>query len=324
MEDPLVVVLSLVELHLNRFVPIIEIVLGTIGNILNVFIFRTRSLRSNSCSFYFFAQSINNLFVLYLSLLTRLLSSGWNYDFFNYSDFLCKFRLFLTYALFCSIQWFIVLTSIDRYLSSSPELQHRQLTTVSIAKRNTILLVIIVFLCHGHIFIWWSIRSINGRSICNVFNRPYDIFFSIFFVISTCLLPLILMTYFGLKTIFNVRQVRHKVFPNDQQNRVQHMLNSKDRQLIRMLLIQVFSTIIFSAPLTIINIYSTINDNLEITTMSPRDNAIYLFLGSLCRLLSYLNPVIGFYIFTLTSRTFRHELKSVVLRFFRCCPRRTG
>jgi len=304
-------VLSSVTTYSNQIIPIFQIILGTFGNIMNILIFTRRSLRKNPCSTYFLALSINNIFVLYVVLLTRLLASGWNIDPSSTNNIVCKSRLFLTYVSLCLTQWFIVLASIDRFLSSCRTIRYRQLSNKTIAKKVTIIIVLFIALIHFHVPIWWSSQYVGSTPICNIFDPIYDIFFSIFDIISTCLLPQMLMIFFGIKTILNVRKIRTQVAPqnNDARN---ERLRSKDRQMITMLLFQVLITIICTTPFTVANLYSTINDNIEISSQSPSVIAVYNFSANICRLLNYFNPVTGFYIYILTSRTFRIEMKHMI------------
>jgi len=311
-------VLYSISTYMNRIVPIFLIILGTFGNIMNILIFTRRSLRQNPCSIYFLALSINNIFVLYVVLLTRLLSSGWNLDPTTTNNILCKLRIFFAYVSLCLTQWFIVLASIDRFLSSCHTIRYRQLSNKSIARKATIFTVLFITLAHLHIPIWWSSQYVGSISICNIFNPVYDIFFSMFFIIFTSLLPPFFMIIFGLKTILNVRKLRIQVAPQNSNTRNER-LRPKDRQMVTMLLFQVVITVILTTPFTAISLYSTINDNIEISPLNSFYTAVYNLSTNIFRLLNYFNPAIGFYIYTLTSRTFRIEMKRIIKIGLRIC-----
>jgi hypothetical protein len=166
----------------------------------------------------------------------------------------------------------------------------------------------------------------TGVRLCNIFTHTYDIFFSIFYVIFTCLLPPLLMVIFGLKTIVNVRRLRRQVVPTDQpgRNPRHQRVRTRDRQMISMLLVQVLSTIVCSVPFTVINLYSTVNANLEIASLSPAATAIYSFASNVCRLMRYFTPVIAFYIYTLSGASFRLEMKQILRDGLRTCLMITG
>ncbi|CAF2486959.1 unnamed protein product [Rotaria sp. Silwood2] len=310
MSDDIIQKLPIISLQLNRIVPIFQITLGTFGNILNILIFTRRSLRNNPCSLYFLASSINNIFVLYVATLTRLLSSGWKIDPSNTNIILCKLRIFFVYSSLALIQWFMVLASIDRYLSSCQNARYRQMSNVPIARKAIGLIILIIALAHFHTFIWWSVDYIGSKTYCNIFIYDYEITFQVFFLILTCALPPVLMTLFGILTIFNVRKLRTQVTPlnNDTRN---ERIRSKDRQLIIMLLIQILVTILCTLPFSVVNITSMIFQYL--ITLSDYGDAINTFYSNIGRLINYFNPVVGFYIYTLSSRTFRNEMKCMTL-----------
>ena len=177
-------------------------------------------------------------------------------------------------------------------------------------QRMTIFLVMITALAHFHILIWWLSEYVGSIAICNIFNPIYDISFSIFYILFTCLFLPFLMIIFGVKTIFNVRKLRRQVIPQNINARNKH-LYSKDRQMIQMLLFQVLMTAIFTTPFTTINLYSTIKANSEISQLSPFATAVYNFSSNICRLLNYYNPVSGFDVYrNLYAEIYLHKINS--------------
>ena len=208
-EDSLAYLLPIAS-SLNRIVPIFQLIFGTFGNVLNILIFTRRSLRTNPCSFYFLISSINNLFVLYVALLTRLLSSGWKIDPSNTNLALCKLRIFFVYSSLCLIQWCMVLASIDRFFCSCHSINYRHLSNLSFARRLTLAVIVVVALGHIHTLVWWSVDYIGADLYCNIFIDQYEIAFQVFFLIFSCLLPPILMMVFGLATIFNIRRIHQQ------------------------------------------------------------------------------------------------------------------
>ena len=306
-DDSLAYLLDVV-LQLNRSVPIIQLILGTFGNVMNILVFRRRSLRTNPCSLYFLASSINNLFVLYVALLTRLLSSGWKIDPSNMHSALCKLRIFFVYSSLCLIQWFVVLASLDRWFSSCHTVRYRHLSNLRFAKRSIFLTVVIVAVAHLHTLVWWRVDYIDAQLYCNIFYPRYEITFQVFFLTFSCLLPPACMALFGLLTIFNVRKLRRQIVPQNIDQRHQRA-RSKDGQLISMLLFQVLITMFCTAPFATVNLFNMITNQDTSIIYSVYIQALF---ESLCRLILYLNPMIGFYIYTLSSRTFRLELRALL------------
>jgi hypothetical protein len=308
---------------INRLSPIILIVFGTIGNLFNIVIFTRRSLRTNPCSMYFLASSMANCIVMYVALLTRYLATSWNIDPSATNTYWCKIRYLLIYPALSLALWFIVLASIDRYLTSSDQIRHRQWSSVPIARKTILLTTIVMFTINLHVLIFARAEIIDGTATCTILPNEYLVFFNLFVPIISCIVPLILMSIFGLLTIINIRRIRHRVAPHD--NRIQNdRLRTNDRQLIIMLLIQVFITTIIVAPWSVINMFSAIGITILKYKFSPLDQTVYNFAFNLSRMLYYINPVLSFYIYTLSGPRFRVEIKNTFISLLKTFLKTTG
>lgn len=316
---------------INRLSPIISIGFGTIGNLFNIIIFTRRPLRTNPCSMYFLASSIANCVVMYVALLTRYLATSWNIDPSATNTYWCKIRFLLIYPALSLALWFIVLASIDRYLTSSDQIRYRQWSSIRIARKTILVTTIVTFILNIHVLVFARAEVIDGTAICTILPNEYLVFFNLFVPIISCILPVVLMSAFGILTIINIRRVRHRVAPQD--NHVQNeRLRSNDRQLVIMLLVQVLITTIIVAPWSLTNMFSAIAVAILKYKFSPTGQAIYNFAFNLSRMLYYVNPAIGFYIYTLTGPRFRVEIKHTIVAvvkfilettgLWRCCPLR--
>ena len=308
---------------INRLSPIISIAFGTFGNIFNIIVFTRRSLRTNPCSMYFLASSVANCFVMYVALLTRYLASSWSIDPSATNMAWCKIRYFLIYPPLSLVLWFIVLASIDRFLSSSHNIQHRQFSTLPIARKIILLTTVLMFFINIHVLVFARTEMIGGIATCTILPNEYLIFFNIFVPIVSCILPLIIMGIFGILTILNVRSIRNRVAAQD--TYAQHArLRSNDRQLVIMLLVQVFVTTLVVAPWASVNMFSAIGITLLNYKFSASGQAVYNFSFNLFRMLYYINPVVGFYIYTLSGPRFRVEMKHCILYALRFVLTATG
>jgi hypothetical protein len=282
--------------QLLRYMPLITIVTGTIGNILNCLIFTRRSLRRNSCSIYFLASSIANFLTIYFGCLTRLLSS------FNINPPLtqmalyCKTKTFLTYVGLAGSTWFIVGACADRFASSGSTARLRSFSQVKIARRVVLIISIVDILVYFQMNFCFdgNVQSANcypSSPLCTSFND-----FNLLVTYSLC--PPILMLVLGSMTIRNVRAGRH----------VRTETNPKDRQLTIMLIIQVICFLILSMPISIQKLYA------ELTLYQSKSSnrlLIESFLATFVVLLALMNASTSFYLFTLTGNVFRKELKSL-------------
>jgi hypothetical protein len=119
------------------------------------------------------------------------------------------------------------------------------------------------------------------------------------------------MCVFGILIIRNVRSVHNRVAPQNDDARTERM-RSNDRQLFKMLLFQLLITALLTAPYATFSVYNTITGTILNYKWSTVQQAIFNFVNSLTRLLSYSNAIVGFYIYTLSGPKFRSELKECI------------
>jgi hypothetical protein len=153
---------------------------------------------------------------------------------------------------------------------------------------------------------------VSGRMIiCGIFSYQYRIFFNFFGTITACILPIILMIIFGILMILNVRSSHKRIAPQINGARNER-LRSNDRQLIIMLLLQVLVTILITVPFAVFSMASAISIIIFQAQSKTSDQTINNFVLNIFRLLYYTNPVVGFYIYTLTGPKFRAEIKRCI------------
>ena len=292
---------------INQIYPILQMIFGTFGNIMNIIIFTRRDLRDNPCSLYFLAASINNWYFIDISLFTRYLASVWNWDPSATIDVLCRLRTWFTYSTLTLSLWLTALASIDRFLSSSRNARLRQMSSLPVARKIITINFILFFLIYVHaLFYTYAVRSSNGIS-CTSTSYDYIIFVSFFSPIVSCILPIILMGIFGILMIGNVRKIHNRVAPQaDNARNVR--LRSHDRQLCIMVLFQVLITTLISVPYFGVAMYNTISVVILQQKLAPTELAVFSFLLNIFRLFYYTNPVLSFYIYTLTGPKFRVEM----------------
>jgi hypothetical protein len=288
--------IQVIQGQLLRYIPLTILVAGTIGNLLNCLIFTRRSLRQNSCSIYFLASSISNFLAIYFGCLTRLLGSFNINPVASQMALYCKSKTFLTYIGLASSTWFIVGACADRYASSASTVRIRSFSQVKVARRVVILLSCIVILIYFQMNFCFdgTIQAANcfpSTPFCETYND-----FNL--LVTYSLFPPILMFILGWMTIRNVRVGQH----------IRRETNSKDRQLTIMLLIQVICVAVLSMPISIQKIYSEMTLN---QIKSPQSKLIENFFATFVVLLALMNTSTSFYLFTLTGKVFRKELKSL-------------
>ncbi|CAF4208453.1 unnamed protein product [Rotaria sordida] len=162
---------------------------------------------------------------------------------------------------------------------------------------------------------WYWDPSATNIVLCKL--RNFVIYSSLtlalcfFAPIISCILPIVLMSIFGILMILNVRRVHNQVGRHINNARNER-LHSNDRQLAMMLLFQILITTLISTPYFALAIYNAVAIVMFRYKLSPSELASYNFANNLFRLLHYTNPVITFYIYTLTGPKFRVEMKHCI------------
>ncbi len=247
--------------YLNRTIPIPLLIFGTLGNALNLYILTQKSLRLNSCSFYFLSSTIANLICLWCGLLTRLLS-GYNLDPTAWNSIVCKFRYFITYMSLALSACFLVYASADRWTSSNSNVHIRLFSRIHIAKRMVLYTLLIACILYSQAF--YCYESIPNQIPTNCYcpNIICRMFNDLLFLILFSIIPPILMLGFGWITIQNVKRIHQQVNPHMTiMSDYQHLLRRKDRQMITMLFIQVILFFICVTPAGISKAYTTLTFN---------------------------------------------------------------
>jgi hypothetical protein len=217
---------------------------GIIGNGISIFIFSSaHNYQRIPCIFYLLVQGINNVFFILINLTSRIVSAGFGIDATSTSVFWCKARYF--FIGFFSLNSFscACLATIDQFFVTSQNVRLRQLSKIQWAHRIVLILVIFWFVVAVVTnFGFFDISTIIAA--CVPINTAYALFFSIAILVLLAAVPISVIVVFGSLTYRNIRRTAALI---EQQ---------ADRQLVKMILIQVFLVIISVTPYCINGIYS--------------------------------------------------------------------
>ncbi|CAF1354921.1 unnamed protein product [Adineta ricciae] len=280
------------------------LVFGCVGNVLNLLIFIRSQLKKNPCSTYFFYSSIANLNVIFLGLLSRILSDGFGIDPSSYNLGYCRFRYFILHSSMVLSSWFTILASVDRYCVSSKSARRRQLSSLKTSRFLVCSTTVIVLILYSHVWGLFTIEQLKTGPSCYAEAGFYRVFYDFFYFATFSFTPPVMMTIVGLGTFYNVHQSHTRVNPTDTNARKVDQLKKRDRQLIKMLLVQVTFTISLTLPLAIQKLYSTFTQNF---VKSTYQQAVETLVTQVVRLLAFTNNSISFYLFTLSGSLYRRE-----------------
>jgi hypothetical protein len=136
--------------------------------------------------------------------------------------------------------WCLVGANMDRFLCSSLEANYRRWSTTRIAKRFIIVISILFGILFIEIIYCFEASVPNVPVACYGRNLPCQLFNDWIFISIDIILPTIFLSIFGALTIRNVRsRIVYPVTNLVNTNNNKPVIRNNDRNLTRMLLIQV-------------------------------------------------------------------------------------
>lgn len=293
-ESSLIPYLNSITRELNRYIPLPALVLGTIGNLLNLLVFTRPFLQKNPCSLYFVSGSIANFVSLYVGLITPFLGL-YNSDPTQRSNILCKTRYYLRFITITLSTWFVLFACVDRFLSSSLNPRYRAWSTPQLAKRLIVLATIVCFIFpYTQAFYCYST---DLRASCALVNSACKLTLDITLLVCNSGIPPLLML---LTSWFTLRNMKHQ--------HSNHILRRRNVSVVQILFIQVVVLVMFAIPITTQKVYICAT---LFSAKSALTVAIDAFAGQIATEISYINNGMTFYAYSLTCKRFREEVSKI-------------
>ena len=268
----------------NQFViysSFIIIIMGLIGNMLNILIFTgLKIFRGNQSVFYIVIASFADCLTLLIEYLGRIEYRSYDYDLARLSILWCKARgmIFQT-GIMISLTT-VCFSSIDQYLSTNHRYDLRQSSTLKLAQRLTLINVCIWTLHSIPFGIFYEIQLSTG---CTITNKSFRLYFSfVYLVILNGFLPLIVSAVFSALSYRNVRRIIRRQIP---------IVRRKfDQQLTAMVLARVLFLFVVSIPYGIQLLYN-MNTSDRINTLVG--SAIEKLIIEVTSTIFYFNYAVG-------------------------------
>lgn len=295
--------LAVVQQALTRYGMSTYLVLGNIGNLVNIAIFCQKQHRKNSCSLYLLTASFINIFIINYGIIPTLYSLDYP-DPELYSMVFCKLRLYFLHSALMMSRSLVVLACIDRFALSSSSTRVRSICRPKVAFPAIFCVLIAWPIIAVHIPILLMIQS--GR--CSTFGT-YSIIYSSYSFLVAGLLPPTSMIVFGFKTIHNLHLIHSRIQPNADEN---FRIKRRDYSLMVMLMWEIIVYLISTTPYPVQTLYLAVTSNVIKTTLRLQIESFITFMAY--SFLIYINNASPFYIYIGTSRTFRHECKQLFKR----------
>lgn len=252
-------------------------IVGIIGNVLNILVFtQLKIFRDNRCAFYLVIESIVDIVYLVAFFTSSILSSICGSDPAGYSLVWCRLRSILVQTSALTSFFIVCYAACDQFCSTCYRFNLRQICTLEMARRLTIIASCILFL-HSILFgFFLDIKPSVGCVISNSIWTRYSTFF--FYPVLYGLLPIVVSSSFSFLAFRNVRHIVRRQVPI-----VRRRL---DRQMTALVLTRVIFFVFASLPYTTYRIYAINN------TSTPADRlkyAIELLIYAICISIFELN-----------------------------------
>ena len=220
----------------------------------------------------------------------------------------CKMRIYLSQAVSLTYRWSLTVACFDRYARSATNVRLRNFARVRIARRVVGTLVIVWLILPVHTLIFYNLKA----GACGIlYNNTAALYHSIFSTMVSCILPTSIMFTCALFIRRNLALKRQRHLPvvslqRGIRDEVEHSNHTRDKQVLMMLFTQVMVYVVSVTPLMIIYIYTAVT--LNISNKSVERITIERFAAFTAEAMIYLFPASSFYLYTMSSRTFRNEL----------------
>ena len=297
--------LTSIQTYMNSYGYPAVIVLGTIGNIFTLIFFSRQ--RNSPCSLYLMHSAISNLLYLLQGGFTQIFPITY-YDQTLGMLLFCKFNIYMQNFLGQVAKTTLILACIDRYMITSDKARFRAFSTPKRAKYAIILTYIFWLIAASHVLIWTAIS--NGR--CTRFDI-YITLYTIYIILFVGVIPSVILCVFGCLTYRNMRSLHRRIQPGEQNgNNASNSLQRRDRNLLVIVIAEVIVYIITTSLFPAILLETTISQYL-----TPNKSLQYSLAESFVRYLAILLLNIfsaaPFYIYIISSKSFRRDFKHLIM-----------
>jgi hypothetical protein len=178
----------------------------------------------------------------------------------------------------------------------------------------------IIFWLLFTIFIPITRTVLNGQ--CGVFGI-YSTIYSVYAIIFVGLIPPIISGIFLYLTYHNMRQRNVRVQPVVQNsNHANISIRRQDRDLLIIVISEVLFYIVTTAPFALIQLEMLIS-RYVIPNKSIHYSQIESFIFTIAYLLLLINSAVPFYIYLISSKSFRRDFKQLIINVYKKLTRQT-
>ena len=285
------------------FAPILLFV-GTLGNILSFVVFSRLALKQSATAFYFRVLAVADTLALNVGLWPNWMRDAFDIHIYPITDLSCRIQTYLRYMLPDCAVWVLVILTLERMVGVQwPHRVHDIFTRRR--TRISVLIMVLVIVTVNIPAIWITTKNLGDTSVhpctVDIIVLAYVIWPWIDLTIYS-LLPFLMMitsVIIMLKTIKRRRRMLCR------QGSINSNMGRTVQTMTATLLTVVFVFLLLTAPFVI---YATILK--ELYGKINIDFHLFYFVASYLR---YVNNSVNFFLYCISGRNFRTELKYLFL-----------
>ncbi|CAF1233695.1 unnamed protein product [Adineta ricciae] len=299
--------LPTVQRYLTRYGMSVYTALGSIGLLFNAVIFIRSPHRRTSASLYMISTTWCALIGLLVTTIPMIYEAD-NYNPLTSYPFYCEAIFYIRHAFNQMMRTFFILTCVDRAAVSSMNPNIRSFGNCRIAIRM-IPSVIVFWLAVA----WFPSEQralVNDK--CDVGSGIHASLYWTYVTVAVGIIPFLCMMTCCLLLKRNLQAMRRRVQPIANDQPVTNLtLRKRDRDLLRMLFVEIICYTCTITPLVVLFLYKLITQSMVKSQNSLAiESFCYYLTGSF---LLYINNCLPFWIYLSTSQSFRIEFKNLII-----------
>lgn len=308
-----------------RTVPFVLLVIGTIGNILNICVLSRQPLRRFSTGVFFLTLAISEITFLWSGLLPDTIYSITAFRFEDQSEIFCRTRWWwaLTSASFSV--WVLVLLTLERTLLTKAPVFSRNYLTAKHAAISAFVVFMIIVCVNSHLIFGFTLGSKNAERIhrnqtgnsavlpCDFISTEYKLFYertwSIFVFVLYTLLPAVIIITGNINialVLLSRTKRRAKIVPAVAAKKI-----AEDRQKSSAKMLFILS-IIFLITTMPYCIYFVVRGQIE--QMSDRSVARWQLITVSVNILGWCNFTFNFFFYFVSGTLFKQEWQKLRMK----------
>ena len=295
------------------FVPPICILVGTVGNILTLITVTSKSTKKNSFIVYLGALAVGDTASLYFVVVNSWLFYAFDID-IMLNDISCRILGFLYYACTWLSSLLVATLSTDRMVCSC--FPHKRDTFGTPKSAFIIISIVLAFVLviNAHELYGFTLVSEENDTLCDYVDSSYASFFENYFTLMDTTiyfaLPSIIIVVTNTLTIRAVIIATKEISQMTNLETVRGRIRTNRQMTITAILVSGTFVLLIS-PIGIYLIVRAYVYGAETFYMSNDTDSVIV---AITENLSYFNFAINFFLYSITGRRFRQDLRAACTR----------